>query len=365
MPQLVVSTCGTSILTNQAETTLFRSIVSQSNVTRPSAIIDRETRDKIQAHLAERKAQLATASTEEAARLSAEINGIRHLYPQGLDANDKHFLISTGTWLGSESATIIAQWLERSGSRAQVIPIPDLRTDDIDAFHVGLSELVKWCGQTLPSYRAEGWRVIFNLTGGFKSVQGFMQTLSHFYADEAVYVFESGKELLHLPGLPVELKLTDTVRNNLAVFRRLANELPVEMTEVPRALETFAFRFRLQGAPRTMLSAWGELVYRENRERIYKERLWESPSPLIRYGSELAAGASILAEEQIKLINERIDELAVCLELGSCSEQLGLVQLPDRSKYPATHKLNGWAIDKAPYIYGHYQDQVFILDSIG
>lgn len=349
MPQLVVSTCSTSILTDQAEAALVRSISSYSNVTKASAIVDHVSRDKIQAHPSQRQQQLATASTEQAAWLSAEINGIRYLYPQGLHPNDNHFPISSGSWLGSESAKISANWLKRSGSHSQIIVIPDLRADDIEAFQVRLSELVRWCGQTLPGYRAQGWQVIFNLTGGLKSLRGFMQTLSHFYADKAGYVFEGGKELLRLLGLPVELKLTDTVRQNLTIFHRLTNQLPVEMAKVPRVLETFVFRFRLAGA-RTMLSTWGELVYRENRERIYKERLWESPGPLIRYGPEFPEMASLLSKG--------IDKL------GDCSEQLGLAPLQDKSKLPSTHKLNGWAGEKSPRIYDHYQERVFILDSM-
>jgi hypothetical protein len=60
--------------------------------------------------------------------------------------------------------------------------------------------VIRWCQDTLPGYRESGYHIVFNLTGGFKSIQGWMQTLGMFYADEIVYIFETGKELLPGPA---------------------------------------------------------------------------------------------------------------------------------------------------------------------
>ena len=43
----------------------------------------------------------------------------------------------------------------------------------------------------MPGYRQSHYRVVFNLVGGFKSLQGYMNTLGMFYADEIIYIFEA------------------------------------------------------------------------------------------------------------------------------------------------------------------------------
>jgi CRISPR/Cas system-associated protein Csm6 len=63
--------------------------------------------------------------------------------------------------------------------------------------------------------------VVFNLTGGFKSVQGFLQAISSFYADETIYIFQFSSELLQIPRLPIKLDTQGIIDENLTIFRRL------------------------------------------------------------------------------------------------------------------------------------------------
>jgi hypothetical protein len=115
----------------------------------------------------------------------------------------------------------------------------DLRTDDLSSFQVALADIVRFCEETVEGYRKNGYRVIFNLTGGFKSVQGFLQTLALFYADETFYVFESSEELLRIPRLPVKMDAENIVREHLPVFRRLSLGLKVDQEEIKKLPETF------------------------------------------------------------------------------------------------------------------------------
>ena len=243
--------------------------------------------------------------------------------------------------------------------------IKDLRTDNVETFHAGLSDLVTWCHETLPGYRASQYKIIFNLTGGFKSIQGFMQTLSHFYADEAVYVFESGKELLRLPRLPVHLDPEGAVRDNLTVFRRLDKHLEVNEADLVNIPETFLLR--MQGIAGVGISAWGEVIYQQNRDRIYAERLWESPSSRIVYGPKFADSLANLSGGQMKQINERIDDLAACLELGQCPDRLNLHTVRGNPKPPSSHEIYAWSDGSAKRIFCHYQDSgsVMVLDNLG
>jgi hypothetical protein len=207
--------------------------------------------------------------------------------------------------------------------------------------------------------------VIFNLTGGLKSLRGFMQTLSHFYADEAVYVFESGKELLRLPRLPVHLDPEGVVRDNLTAFRRLDKRLEVNEADLVNIPETFLLRVR--GITEPGISAWGEVIYRQSRDQIYSERLWESPSSRIVYGPKFADSLANLSHSQMKQINERIDDLAACLELGKCPQRLNLHAIRANPKPPSTHEIYAWSDGSAERIFCHYQDSgsVLVLDNLG
>jgi CRISPR/Cas system-associated protein Csm6 len=87
-----------------------------------------------------------------------------------------------------------------------------------------LAELIEWCEQTPPTFREKQIKVVFNLTGGFKSTNGWLQTLGMFYAGEIVYIFESQSEMLRIPRIPVAIDTAavQIFRDHLAFFRRLA-----------------------------------------------------------------------------------------------------------------------------------------------
>jgi len=76
---------------------------------------------------------------------------------------------------------------------------------------------VKFIEDNLIGYKRNGYRVIFNLTGGFKSVQGFLQSIASLYADEAVYVFETASELLRAPRMPLRLDM-NVVKENITSY---------------------------------------------------------------------------------------------------------------------------------------------------
>jgi hypothetical protein len=100
-------------------------------------------------------------------------------------------------------------------------------------------------------------RVTFNLVGGFKSLQGYMQTLGMLFADESVYVFEGERELLRIPRLPLDIDSScrKTMEENLLLFRRLsfASE-GVSSTECA-------------GLPKCFSSAWTACVPFRNGEK--------------------------------------------------------------------------------------------------
>lgn len=364
LPRVIVTTCGTSALTNSASIELRGYISRYANARTPEDVSDKPTRQRLQAHIEERKQQFA-AQTEigQLKKLSAELNGLLSLYdnrpPSG---RDQHFLICTDTWLGEATAQLVQGYLERCGQAVQLQRITDLQTGSLAGFQMAMAELVRWCAETLPGWGEAGHQVSFNLTGGFKSVQGVMQILAQFYADEAVYVFESGDELLRLPRLPVRMAAEDTLREHLPVFRRMAClNTPITATQAEGIPDTLLMQIDGQAT----LSVWGELVWREQYKALYREKLWESPSPKLRFGPKFMTSVQDLPPNRLETVNTRVDDLCRQLETGQALGRLDLKGLQGNPRPPSTHECDAWHDGDARRLYGHYEEEVFVLDEQG
>ena len=179
---------------------------------------------------------LNTADNESAMKMSAELNGIIKIYNGKITNNgDFHFLLSADAWVGEETAKIVKNWLEHhNGLIVTIHRQTDLQTADISAFQLSLSDLIKKLSEEIPEYSRQGYKIIFNLTGGFKSVQGFLQSIANFYADETVYIFETSSELLKIPKLPVRMDAQLVVEEKFSVFRRLSLGINIDSTLILR-----------------------------------------------------------------------------------------------------------------------------------
>jgi putative CRISPR-associated protein (TIGR02619 family) len=359
----VLSTCGTSLLTN-ARSDDERRLVNRHTNARTRAAVEQQSPEdvaRIDAIIQQVRETMQRADANAAARLSAELNGLLSFY-QGpsIPSGDQHVLLCTDTWLGEEAASIVADWLRAQGGRVEICRQRDLQTQDLESFQLALAEIVRWCEEVLPGYRQDRYRIVFNLTGGFKSVQGFMQTLALFYADETVYIFESQKSLLRIPRLPVRMAATDEIRVHLRVFRRLSRQLPVAADELRPLSETLLMRINGECA----LSPWGELRWQQAKREIYPERLYPSPSDRIRFGSRFEESVRALAPDRLRLVNERLDDVAAYLERGDHRNRLDLKPLRGNPHPPSTHECDAWADQDARRIFGHYEGAVFVLDKL-
>lgn len=359
MPSLILSPCGTSLLTNQAGED--RRLVTRYSNAKAAEDIPAEDRARLEQVIGRARETLLASDAQAVIRLSAELNAITRFYDgqprQG--AQDQHILVCTDTWLGETTAQLVGAWLEAQGiNSVQVHRQADLRTLAIDEFQLALSDLTLWCAQTLPGYRAMRYHVVFNLTGGFKSVNGFLQTLAMLYADETIYVFESGDQLLRLPRLPLQMADDALLREHVVALRRLSRNLPVaESVDMP---ETFIMRIDDEVA----LSPWGQVVWQEKARALYGEQLWPSPSPRIRYADSFEPSLSGLAAERLWQVNQRIDDLAECLEARIARKRLDLKPLKGKTMLPSTHEIDAWADGDARRIFGHYESDVFVLDRL-
>jgi putative CRISPR-associated protein (TIGR02619 family) len=361
--QFILSPCGTSLLTNQASET-ERKLVGKYANTKSEDQISEEDRKILQSRINNVKDQLENADLDLATRMSAELNGIIKLYNKQFNrSSDFHLLLCTDTWLGENTANLVRDWLQKKGCLVEIKRQDDLQTADIESFQLSLSDLVKWSEETISVYRKSNYHIVFNLTGGFKSVQGFLQTLATFYADETIYIFETAKDLLRIPRLPVRMATQESVLKNLDSFRRLSLGLSVskssKITEIPETL--------LRSVDNQIkLSPWGELVWQQTKKYIYKEKIYPSPSQKLEFGSQFERSLQGLTGDRLILINERIDQLVKCLETNGDynPRSLDFKQLKGKPSPPSTHEIDAWSDGDARRLFGHYEKKCFILDKL-
>jgi len=225
------------------------------------------------------KALLCKGDVQRNRRLSAELNGLYGIYQGNLSAgkSDMHYLIATDTALGRKVADVICAFLRENGLNADIYVPENLSTADTSAFSRGMKDLVHWCENTIPGYRDAGYRVVFNLTAAFKSLQGYLNIMGMFYADEMVYIFETGSQLLSIPRLPLQVDI-DTLRESRMELAMMAQGhiFPFEqVASIPDGL------LEIDDQGSATLSDWGELIWNRVRHELLGEDLL--PFPRLQY----------------------------------------------------------------------------------
>lgn len=358
---LILSTCGTSILTNGVDDDI-RTLVNRNANAKREALAPGDLA-RLEAHIqARREAMLTTSDLVQARRLSAELNGILSYYDNQLKGHERnqHVLIVSDTFLGGAVGEIICAWLEARGLSVQVQKFAGLVTNDYASFRSAMIQLIRWCEETLPGYRSAGYRVVFNLTGGFKSAQGFMQTVGMFYADESVYIFETGS-LLRIPKLPIRLDIDGILAQHGEALRLLGHGQTLSTQEVTGIPETLLFE--LDGE--VTLSEWGELLWQRGKGALYARKLC-TPLPGLRFGDgfERSVARQRLTNNQFAVLNERLDQLSfVSQGKGSNLRGLDFKALKGDPMPPSTHECDIWSSDERR-LFGHYADNVFVVDDL-
>lgn len=272
--RFIVSTIGTSSLTNsikrnKAQEGDWRSILGiTANATEKE--LSEEHKNVIDT-LAERvRNKLDQNDAGIHRQTSAELNGIYAIYEGTLPQNtqDQHYLICTDTFQGRTTGKLIKKFLKEQGFSA-VIEIPTgLSTKDTDSFTDGTKALIKWLEDNVPWRRDAGYQVIFNLVGGFKSLQGYMQTFGTFYADETVYIFEGSSDLIKIPRLPIQIDTT-VIQEYRGQFAMMEAKAPCPINTVPgveNISRTLWDTFEDGGATYVGLSAWGMLLWNRTKD---------------------------------------------------------------------------------------------------
>ncbi|MEJ5376851.1 MAG: putative CRISPR-associated protein [bacterium] len=204
-------------------------------------------------------------------RISAELNGLYGIYGGDLAAgkSDMHYLIATDTALGRKAADVISAFLRENGLNVDIYVPATLSTATPSAFSSGMKELIHWCENTIPSYRDAGYRVVFNLTAAFKSLQGYLNIMGMFYADEVVYIFETGSQLLSIPRLPLQVDIgaLREHRPKLAMMAKGHVFAREQVSKIPSGL------LDIDEQGNACLSDWGLLVWNRVRQELLGEEL--------------------------------------------------------------------------------------------
>ncbi|MCS6840622.1 MAG: hypothetical protein NZ701_07570 [Roseiflexus sp.] len=120
-PNLILSTCGTSLLTNGRSEEERRLVTKHSNVKQRNDLAP-NIAQQIDNLINNVRQSTENASLHDIARMSAELNALVQLYNnQPFPKQDAHILLCTDTWLGEEAARIVEQYLRRQSMTSYVI----------------------------------------------------------------------------------------------------------------------------------------------------------------------------------------------------------------------------------------------------
>jgi len=357
--RFILSPCGTSLLTNSTKDREGKELINKYSNEKEKESIPLDDLRQLESIINIVHSNLKNADINEASKMSAEINGITKICGPSLgEPGEYHFLLSTDTWLGNTTAELVETWIKTKNPKltTMVYRHPGLQTQDLDDFQESLSDLVKLMSKNRNDYRE--FNIIFNLTGGFKAVQGFLQSISSFYADKTVYIFERSENLMVIPRLPVRMDADEYINENLILFRKMGSGIPVsEMGTIP---ETLVFKNEGQ----YQLSPWGEIVWDQTKDKIYQQRLLDSPTDQIRFSNDFRKEVSSLSSDRIDHINQRIDQLMRYLNDKTNPASLDFKRLKGKPFKESTHEMDAWADKDAKRIFGHFEKNIFVIDHL-
>lgn len=311
MRRVVISTIGTSLLTNQInrshhdEKDWYNQLRDTANLTLEQT--PKEVQEIIETLKIRATQKLAQSSVPQIRSASAELNGVYGLYQEKLEQGrqDMHWLIATDTAQGTETAKIVEAFLLSKGLSAQSYTPKGLCTASTRSFADGIDQLLTQLDAMIEGYE----NVCFNLVGGFKSLQAYLNTIGMFYADESIYIFEGiNSEVIIIPRLPIKIDESAIEPYKLQLALMAAGG-EVKHSEVSRIQEALIFVV----GDEVTLSNWGKLIWNQSKNKILSGDLL--PFPRIQYQDSLIRDykATKGEAERVKL-QETLAKIAYILD---------------------------------------------------
>ena len=317
--RFVLSTIGTSILTNlinrsePAEANWLTILRESANLKEDAlppeskAILDTLTERALEA--------LLSNDVRKHRRISAELNGIYAIYDNQLDqaSQDIHYLICTDTAQGQATGKLIQDFLHDQDIRTEIFIPSGLSTQDTTSFSEGIKDLIRWCEETIPPYGVSQYQIIFNLVGSFKSLQGYLNTIGMFYANEVIYIFEAETaDLIKIPRLPIQIDTALISAHVLKFVMMSAGQKLYPIGEVAGIPETLLESVTEKGKTYAGLSAWGELIWNRTKADFLVGKLLDFPM-LTNKGSFRDDFKRLDNKERVRL-QEKLARIATILE---------------------------------------------------
>ncbi|HHV55266.1 MAG TPA: hypothetical protein GXX55_07455 [Firmicutes bacterium] len=127
--------------------------------------------------------RLSQASVDERCRLSPELAGIYGFFGgRGVGSRrDRHFFLTTDTHMGRTAARALSVFLRRQGMYVDLF-VPRRFTPRLpDGFGAGMKEIARWCQDTFPKLRQQGYQLVFNLNGGPEALTSYLGRIASLY----------------------------------------------------------------------------------------------------------------------------------------------------------------------------------------
>lgn len=362
---LVISTCGISILLNSGETPEQKSFLL-NHTSKKTDELDKSAKNKIASIARLAASKLASAPGKaEISKLSAELNSIQALH-ESLKVFDRkvsveHVLITSDSHIATESSKLLKSWIDGLGFKCDVKSFA-LSISSLQDFHAGLDDVVQYLSALLPDGIRESYKIIFNLTGGFKGLQGHMQVLGMLWADEIVYIFERSNELMRIPRLPVSINFRDIIIKNLTIFRKLEIGLKPDEQE----LKMLGDGILIDLGGDYMLSTYAKAEWSKSQKELLSEELLVPLSKRLSFKNSVKQQINDLDKDKILQINQRFDRFSKYLEdQGELLSSDGFKKIKGKARPGMTHELYAWSDGQAKRFYGKYNNDVFEIHELG
>lgn len=237
-----------------------------------------------------------------------------------------------------------------------------LRTNSLALFRAALAELTRDLDELVRSYREQGWFVVFNLTGGFKSLNGYLQTLAMISADRCVFLFEGAPELMEIPRLPVRLSEIDELHEHMTLFRRLAVGYTIRADDTNGVPDSLLME--LDGEVTT--SVLGDVAWARHRATLFAEKLLSPLSTKVRVADAVGKVFAGLEAARKVQVNEALDEFCAYVDHGRTLPKSRTFKKLQGDPVPgSTHELYAWSDGATGRLFGHYDaGGVFVFDRL-
>lgn len=352
MKMLLVSTCGTSLLTNVAGSDERRWLFAHAN----DSHLEGPDQAAVDAMAASARERFSRADPKTRVQMSAEYAGMAACHARWSPEHTHHILIHTDTVVGRAAANVVEAVLQRK----HTMTAPGLRTSDLMEFRAALAQLTLALEEDLAAWRKDEWTIVFNLTGGFKSLIGYLQALGMHYADHCVYVFH-GAELMIIPRLPVGFTENTTVEAHLTTFRKLAVGYCVKTQDADAISKTLVDVIDDE----VTTSVWGDVIWHRTKQQLLGSKALDPLSRRVVLSQKARDEINAKPKDRILLVNQTLDRFCHHLDTGTPLGKRDTFKGIQGNPVPgSTHELYAWSDGETGRLFGRFHDDKFLVDSL-